>query len=137
MIADLPGGRETHAVEGVKYHKNMVILKLSGIDTMDAAQRYRSCDLLISRDQALPLAENEYFIADLIGLAVSSDTGEELGTLTDVLQTGANDVYLISSPKYGEILIPVIKDCVIRTELEAGKMTVHLLPGLLELNRKQ
>ena len=124
------------SVERVKYHKNMVILKLSDIGSMDEAERFRKADLLVSREDALPLAENEYYIADLIGLSVESDEGETLGTLRDVLQTGANDVYLVDSPVYGEILIPVIPPSAIRTDLDAKKMTVHLLPGLLDLNKK-
>lgn len=120
-------------MEHVKYHKNMVILKLSGISNMDEAGRYRKCDLLVSREQALPLAENEYYIADLIGLRVRSDEGEELGKITDVMQTAANDVYVVDGSEYGEILIPVIPPCEIRVDLDAELVTVHLLPGLLDM----
>ncbi len=134
VFVDLPQGPEERDVERVRYHKNMVILKLSGIESMDDAEKYRKCDLLITRDQALPLAENEFYIADLIGLSVETDEGESLGVLKEVIQTGANDVYLVKSPRYGEVLIPVIKDCAIHTDLAEKKMTVHLLPGLLDLN---
>lgn len=125
-------GRQSgmRAIENVKFHKNMVILKLEGIDSANEAELYRDCDLLIDRKDALPLAENEYYIADLIGLSVETEEGEVLGTLTDVMRTGANDVYVVRSEQKEEILIPVIPDSRIRTDLAAGKMTVNLLPGL-------
>lgn len=133
VLLDLPGGYQEREVEHVKYHKNMVILKLSGISNMDEAGRYRKCDLLVTREQALPLAENEYYIADLIGLTVRSDEGEVLGTIRDVMQTAANDVYVVRGGEYGEILIPVIPPCEIHVDLDAEVVTVHLLPGLLDL----
>ena len=112
-------------------------LKRRADDLVDLADRteaeqYRNCDILITRDQALPLAENEFYIADLIGLSVCSDDGEELGKLEDVMQTGANDVYVVTGGRHGEILIPAIPDCRIRTDLEAGVITVHLIPGLID-----
>ncbi len=134
VLLDLPGGYQERTVEHVKYHKNMVILKLSGIGSMDEANLYRKCDLLVSREQALPLAENEYFIADLIGLTVKTEEGEVLGNITDVMQTAANDVYVVKGEKHGEILIPVIPPCRIHIDLETEVATVHLLPGLLGLN---
>lgn len=132
VYLDLKSGISERTVESVRYQKNMVLVKLSGITDRTEAERYRRCDILITRDQALPLAENEFYIADLIGLSVVSDSGEELGELTEVMQTGANDVYVVKSRKYGEILIPVIPDCKIHTDLDAGEMIVHLLPGLID-----
>ena len=76
------------------------------------------------------LGENEYFIADLIGLKVVSDEGEELGTLSDVLQTGANDVYVVSKENTPDLLIPAIRDCIRQVDIESGTMQVHLLAGL-------
>jgi 16S rRNA processing protein RimM len=132
VYVDLKQGLAEFAVEGVKYVKNMVILRLSGITTRDDAERFRKKDILISRDQAVPLAENEYFIADLIGLTVMTDEGEELGKLTEVMKTGANDVYVVQGERYGEVLIPVIRDSHLHTDLEKGVITVHLLPGLTD-----
>lgn len=132
----LDTGKEDIELEitGVKFFKNMVILKFKGIDDMDTANLYRQKSLYVTRDNAVKLAKNEYFIADLIGLEVNSDEGELLGVLEDVLQTGANDVYVIKTPESEEILIPAIKDCIKEVDIEAGTMAVHLLPGLRELN---
>ena len=125
------GSLTSAAIERVRFHRNMVILKLKGVDTPEQAELLRRKDLLIRREDALPLAENEFFIADLIGLAVVTDEGETLGKLTDVIRTGANDVYVVKSDRYGEVLIPVIPDSKIRTDLASGTMTVRLLPGLI------
>jgi 16S rRNA processing protein RimM len=135
VYLDLKSGISERTVESVRYQKNMVLIRLSGIADRTEAEHYRNCDILITRDQALPLAEGEFYIADLIGLSVVSDDGETLGTLTDVMETGANDVYIVRGGRYGEILIPAIPDCSIRTDLESGVITVHLLPGLIDKNR--
>ena len=94
---------------------------------------FRSKDLLITRDQAVELGEDEYFIGDLIGLKVMMENGKDLGVIRDVLETGANDVYIVDAPGNREILIPAIGECVKEVDLEAGVMTVHLLEGLLDL----
>ena len=83
-------------IEHVKFFKNMVILKFRGYDNINEIEKYKSRDLLITRDQAVDLEPDEYFITDLIGLAVVSDQGAELGILKDVLETGANDVYVVA-----------------------------------------
>mgnify|MGYP001154753359 FL=1 len=81
-------------VAGVKFFKNMVIVKFKGIDNINDVEKYRKKSLYVTRENAVKLKKNEYFIADLIGLSViREDNGEVLGELTDVLQTGANDVY--------------------------------------------
>ena len=79
------------------------------------------------------LSEDENFIADLIGLSVRTDEGCALGTVTDVIQTGANDVYCVSGEDGKEILLPAIKDCILKVDLEKQEMLVHVLPGLLDL----
>ena len=120
-------------VESVKYFKNMVILKLSYITDRDMAEKLRKKDLLIDRADAVPLEEGENFICDLIGLKVITDDDKSLGVIKDVLQTGANDVYLVEKPDKKELLIPVTRECVLDVDLEAGCVKVHLLPGLEEL----
>ena len=82
------------------------------------------------KDNAVELEEDEYFIADLIGLNVTSDSGEELGTISDVLQTGANDVYIVKKENTPDLLIPAIKQCILDVDVKNGAMLVHLLPGL-------
>lgn len=131
------GAEETLAVESARFFKNMVLLKWKGIDNRDDAERYRGSALFVPREDAVPLQENEYFIADLIGLSVFTEDGEALGELTDVLQTGANDVYEVTTEKKKKILIPAIRDCILQVDVEAGRMEVHLLPGLAELNEKE
>ena len=120
-------------VEQVKFFKQQVILKFKGIDNINDVEQYRQCELFVSRDQAVPLGENEYYIADLLGMEVFTEEGERLGILSDVMETGANDVYCVETEKYGEVLIPAIRQCIIKVEVRAGRMTVHLLPGLIEV----
>lgn len=123
-------------IAGVKFFKNMVILKFKGIDDINDVEKYRKKSLFVTRENAVKLKKNEYFIADLIGLKVKTDEGEELGEVTDVLQTGANDVYVIGTVEGEEILLPAIKDCIKEVDVAEGAMLVHLLPGLRELNQK-
>ena len=123
---------EQHGLESVKFFKNMAIIHFSGIDDMDTAQKYRNWEVMVTREQAVPLGENEYYTADLIGMDVTTEEGEYLGTLTDILQTGANDVYIVGTERYGDVLIPAIRDCIIQVDVPGSRMTVHLLPGLAE-----
>lgn len=123
-------------IAGVKFFKNMVILKFKGIDDINEVEKYRKKSLFVTRENAVKLEKDEYFIADLIGLRVRTDDEEELGEIADVLQTGANDVYVIKQSDGEEILLPAIKDCVKEVDLENGRMCVHLLPGLRDINKK-
>ena len=128
----LDTGREKLDMEitSVKFFKNLVILKFKGYDNINDVERFRQAKLLVTRDNAVELAEDEYFIADLIGLKASSDEGEDLGEITDVLQTGANDVHVISKEGTPDLLVPAIKDCVVNVDIEAGTIVLHLLDGL-------
>ena len=117
-------------VAGARFFKNLVILKFKGSDNINDVEQYRQKSLYVTRENAVPLGENEYFIADLIGLKVVSDEGEELGDLSDVLQTGANDVYVVSKENTPDLLIPAIRDCIRQVDIENGTMQVHLLAGL-------
>lgn len=127
-------GREqlTLHIASVKFFKNMVILKFKEFGNINEVEKLVKKDLMISRDMAVPLSEDENFICDMIGLTTVTDDGIELGKLTDVLQTGANDVYVITAAKGREILIPAIKQCILKVDLERKIMTVHMLEGLLE-----
>ena len=128
----LDNGKERRELEitSVKFFKNLVILKFKGIDNINDVEKYKKAPLYVTREDAVPLGENEYFIADLIGLKVISDEGEALGILDDVLQTGANDVYVVKCDNGEEILVPAIKDCVKNVDIEGKEITLHLLPGL-------
>ena len=107
----LDNGKERRDLEitSVKFFKNQVILKFKGIDDINDVEKYKKAPLFVTRENAVPLEENEYFIADLIGLSVTSDEGEELGVIDDVLQTGANDVYVVKKAGANDLLIPAIK----------------------------
>ncbi len=130
----LDTGKEHKALEitGVKFFKNKVILKFKGFDNINDIEKYKGMDLLIPREDAVPLEENENFIADLIDMTVVTDRGEILGTLVDVLETGANDVYVIETEEKKEILLPAIKDCILDVNVEKKHMLVHVLEGLLD-----
>ena len=122
-------------VEHVRYFKNLVIVKFKHNDNINDIEQYKKCNLYVTRENAVELDEDEYFVADLIGLTAKSDEGEELGTLTDVLTTGANDVYVIKDADGEELLVPAIHDCVQEVNVEEGYVVLHLLPGLRDLNR--
>lgn len=118
-------------VQNVKFFKQFVILKFEGIDDINDIEKYKKRPLLVSREDAVPLGEDEYFIADMIGLFVETEDGERFGTLKDVIGTGANDVYVIDSEKHGEVLIPAIKECILDVDIRAGRMKIHLMDGLI------
>lgn len=130
----LDTGKETLdlEIESVKFFKNMVILKFKGYDNINDIEKYKGKDLLVPRDQAVKLEPNENFIVDIIGLKVVTDEGGELGTLTDVLQTGANDVYEVDNGEK-KILLPAIPSCILNVDLEKQLILVHVLDGLLDL----
>ena len=120
-------------VEGVKFFKNMVILKFKGIDNINDIEKYKGCDLLVSRENAVPLEEGEFYLADIMGMPVIDEEERELGVIREVLQTGANDVYIIQKKRGGEILLPAIPSCILDIDFENHRMKVHLMPGLEEL----
>ncbi len=117
-------------IERVKFFKNLVILKFKNYDNINDIEKYKKCPILVTREDAVELEENEYFIADLIGLDAVSDEGENLGKISDVLQTGANDVYVIKNKGVKDILVPAIEQCVREVNLEENRIVIHLLPGL-------
>ena len=131
VIFDTKKGRLTFDVEGVKYFKGMAILKLSGVDRIEDIELYKGCDLLVAREDAIPLEEGEHYIADLIGMRVIEDTGRQLGVLRDVLTTGANDVYVVKSADK-ELLVPAIADVVVSTDIDGNVMTIRPLDGLFD-----
>lgn len=118
-------------IEGVKYFKQYVILKFKGIDNINDIEKYRKMPLLISREDAVALKDDEYFMADILGIGVYTEDGECFGILKDILETGANDVYVIETRKHGEVLIPAIKECILDVNIEEDKMTIHLMDGLI------
>lgn len=118
-------------VEGVKFFKQFVIAKFKGYDNINDIEKYKGKSLFVTRENAVTLGKDEYFIADLIGILVENEDGSFQGILKDVLETGANDVYIVQSKEGKEVLIPAIKDCILSVDLDSNKMKVHLLDGLL------
>ena len=119
-------------VESVRYANQLVIVKFACFHAPEEIRPYLQADVMIDRKDAVPLEEGEYYIADLIGLKVVSDEGGELGTLKDVMQTGANDVYIVKGEDGKEILLPVIPECIRKVDLENALVTVHVMKGLLD-----
>lgn len=119
-------------VTSARFQKDRVICKFKGYDNINDVERYKGCGLFVTRENRIKCEQDEYFIADLIGMEVFDEDGGALGTIEDVLVTGANDVYVIKSEKYKEILLPAIKQCVLEVDMESRRMKVHLLPGLVE-----
>ena len=129
----LDTGKETMPLEiqSVKFFKQFVILKFKGIDNINDIEKYKRCSLYVTREHAVPLEEDEYFIADMIGMEVCTENGNIFGTLKDVIETGANDVYVIESAEHGEVLVPAIKECIRSVDIEKGQMMIHLMDGLI------
>ena len=122
--------RELH-VAGVRFFKQLAIVKFKGIDNINDIERYKGCSLYVTREDAVPLEEDEYYIADLIGMKVVLEDGSSFGTLTDVLETGANDVYVEENGEGEEILLPAIRECILDVDVEKNVMTIHLMKGLI------
>ncbi len=125
-------GFRTLEVESVRFNKDQVLLKVKGIDTPEEVVKYRKMELYVDRAHAVPLGKDEYFVADLIGLHVANEDGSLTGKITEVLPTGANDVYQIALDDGRELLLPAIRECVLSVDIEAGEMKIHVLDGLLD-----
>ena len=134
----LDGGRDGYInleVENVRQQKNLVILKFKGIDNINDIEKYKGHGLFVTKENRVELKEDEYFIADLIGVSVYLDTDENtvFGEITDVLQTGANDVYQIwNAQEQKEYLAPAIPEVILETNLQTGIMKIRPLKGLFE-----
>ena len=119
-------------VESVKFFKNMVILKFKEYNNINDIECYKGKDILVSRDNAVKLEKGEYYIADILGAKVILEDGSEFGVLEDVMQTGANDVYVVKTLDNKEVLLPKIDECVKKLEIENKIVTVHIMKGLLD-----
>lgn len=115
-----------------KFFKNMVILSFKEFNNINEIEKYKGCDLYVTRENAVPLNEDEFYISDIIGAEVYEENGEKLGVISDVLKTGANDVFAVKLPDKKEVLIPVIKEFVPEMDVEHKKVTVKLMKGMLD-----
>lgn len=118
-------------IQSVRFFKNLVIVKFKGIDNINDIEKYKGMDLFVTRENAVPLAEDEYYIADIIGAEVCTEDGAFFGTLKDVMETGANLVYVVEH-EGKEVLLPVIADCVKEISPEEKRVVVHIMKGLLD-----
>ena len=121
----------TYKVEEVKYQKNVVLVKLKGIDTVEQAETLRNSYMEVDREHAIELEEGEYFIADVLGSKVVTDKGEELGFVDDIYNTGSNDIYVVKNELGKQILLPSIPEVILDVNIEESKVTVHIIDGLL------
>ncbi len=118
-------------IQSVKFQKNMVILGFKEFTTLNEVEGLRNKELFVDRAHAVKLQKDEYFISDLIGMEVVTDEGKTLGEVQDVLQTGANDVYVVKTTDGKEVLLPAIKECVLNVDMNERVMSVHIMEGLL------
>lgn len=132
VILDTGKEQMTLEIEGVKFFKQFAILKFKGFDNINDIEKYKGKSLFVTRKNAVKLKKDEYFIADLIGLKVLDEEEKEIGELKDVIETGANDVYVITMSDGKELLLPAIKQCVLAVDVEGGTIKVHILEGLLD-----
>ncbi len=133
-LSDVLIGDENHLIDAkvshVRYFKQMVIMTLEGVNSIEEAQKLVKQEIYVTRENAVPLGENENYAADLYGLRVIDEDGKELGELIDILETGANDVYVVDM-NGRELLLPAIRQCILEVNVEEGWMRVHLMEGLL------
>lgn len=118
-------------IESTKFFKQYTILKFKGYDSINDIEKYRGRELYVDRKNADKLKKDEYYIADLLGMKVVTEDQKEFGTLKDVLETGANDVYIVDTGDK-EVLLPAIKECIKEINLENNTITVHIMEGLLD-----
>lgn len=119
-----------HDIESIRTGGRATLLALSGIDGRETARQLRGQFVLVREDSLAPLPEDQYYHFQLIGLAVTTTDGRELGKLVDVIITGSADVYAVQGP-LGEVLIPATAEAIARIDLSTRTMTVNPLPGLL------
>ncbi len=131
IYVERKGSIKEYDIERVRFHKQFVLLKLKGIDDMTSAEALKGSTAKITEDMALPCEEDEYYIKDLYDMSVITEDNTELGIITDILFTGANDVYVISPKEGRDILIPAIKDCILNVDIENKVMIVRIPEGLI------
>ena len=117
-------------VQSVRFFKQFAIVKFKGIDNINDIEKYKGKGIFVPREDAVPLDEDEYYIADLIGMEVFTED-RHFGVVKDVMETGANEVYIIESDEHGEVLIPAIRQCVLDVNVEEKKMKIRLMDGLI------
>lgn len=125
-------GNLTLHVESAKFFKNIVIVKFKEYNDINEVEGFRKCDLMVTRENALPLKEGQFYFCDVIGATVVDEDGTVIGTIKDVIETGANNVFSIETQEGKEVLFPVIPQCIRKVDVEAGIVTAHIMKGLLD-----
>ena len=119
-----------YTITKASHFKNMILMHFKGVEDRNAAEPLAGISLWVTRDNALPLEEDEYYFKDLLGLSVVDEEGEDCGTVVDILETGSNDVLVVEDPSGKEILLPMIEECVLDIDLDEEKITIHWMEGL-------
>jgi 16S rRNA processing protein RimM len=115
-----------------KFFKNMVILSFKEFDDINQVEKLKTAEIYVTREDAVPLSEDEFYIADVIDMDIVDETSKKLGVLNDVMQTGANDVFVITLVDGKELLMPVIGQCVLDIDYDERRITVRLMKGMLD-----
>ncbi len=123
--------KNEYEIEEVKEHKNMVLIKFKGVDTIEQAELLRNSYIVISRKDTKELEEDRYYIVDLLGLEVFTDEGTLLGNVEDIYNTGSNDIYVVKNDLGKQILLPAISDVIKQIDIKNNKIIVHLIKGLI------
>ncbi len=123
--------KKEYEIEEIKYHKEMVLAKFKGIETIEEAEKFRNSYLLINRENEKPLEKGTYYIVDMVGLEVYTDEGDKLGILDDIFNSGSSDIYVVKNELGKQILLPAIKEVIKNIDMENRKITVHLIKGLM------
>lgn len=131
VILDQGANKVTLDVLQVKFSGKFVILKFGGIESIDDIAKYKGKGLFVDREHAVRLEKDEYFIADLIGITVHTENGDMFGTISNVIETGANDVYVIDTGEHGEVLVPAIRQCILNVDIPNRRMVIRLMKGLV------
>jgi 16S rRNA processing protein RimM len=124
-----PEAVRRYPVEAMRSHRRVLLLKLGGCDDRNAADELRGMLVQVPIEEAVPLEEDEYYYFQIVGVQVETESGESLGRVVDVLETGAHDVYIVRGPR-GEVLLPAVDELVLDLDLESRRMVVRLLPGM-------
>lgn len=119
-------------VERVRYFKNLVIVKFKEFSDINQVETFRKCDIMVTREHAVPLEEGEFFLCDIIGAKVVEEDDTPIGTVTDVMETGANNVFVIQTEEGKEVLFPSIPECIRKVDVENQIVVAHIMPGLME-----
>jgi len=119
-----------YTIQNARFYKGDVVIKLVGLDDRNAVEMLRGAEISVPTEQAMPLPADTFYVHQIVGLQVWTDAGQRLGVVSEVLSLPANDVYVVDTAE-GEVWLPAIADVILGIDLEQGRMTVHLIPGLL------